>query len=72
MLDVLPESVARPSQRSRPRLLSCFRRGVIVIITTLIMTGSIPIGRFVPEPWPQRLDTHADQPPLAQPLQDAA
>ena len=72
MLDVLPESVARPSQRSRPRLLSCFRRGVIVIITTLIMTGSIPTGRFVPEPWPTSLDTHPDQPSLAQPLQDAA
>jgi hypothetical protein len=68
---VLPKSVARPTPRSRPRLLRCFRRGVIVIITTLIMTGSIPTGRFVPEPWTTSLDTHANQPPLAQPHQDA-
>jgi hypothetical protein len=43
----------RPTKRSRPRLLSCFRRGVLVILTRLIAGEAIPIGRFRPEPWPQ-------------------
>jgi len=58
MLDELPAGhVARKraTKRSRPRLLSCFRRGVIVIVTTLITTGGLPASRFVPEPWPKTL-----------------
>jgi hypothetical protein len=65
MLDPVPETQRtrrRATQRSQPHLLSCFRRGVIVIITTLLTAGQLPVSGFVPEPWPERLDTHtADQ-----------
>ncbi len=42
----------RASKLSRPRLLSCFRRGWIIVISKLIGGRSVPIGRFYPEPWP--------------------
>ena len=51
----LPEShVARrrATKRSRPRLLSCFRRGWLVLIGQLIAGQCVPMGRFYPEPWP--------------------
>lgn len=54
-LEALPEAhIARrkASQRSRPRLLSCFRQGWIVILTALLKGLPIPVGRFYPEPWP--------------------
>ncbi len=59
MLDELPVlsgGRCASTTRSRPRLLSCFRRGVIKIVTMLIAQGGLPIGRFVPEPWPESLD----------------
>ena len=59
MLDDVPALVGTRCQatpRSRPRLLSCFRRGVIQIVTTLLAHGRLPIGRFVPEPWPESID----------------
>jgi hypothetical protein len=61
MLDELPDlhvARRRATNRSRPRMLSCFRRGVIVIITTLIKTGGLPVSQFIPEPWPKSLDIH--------------
>jgi hypothetical protein len=42
----------RPQARSRPRLLSCFRRGVLTILVALITEEDLPLGRFCPEPWP--------------------
>lgn len=54
-LDELPEThVARrkSSGRSRPRLLSCFRRGCLVIVSALIRNLSLPTGLFTPQPWP--------------------
>jgi len=36
---------------SRPRLLSCFRRGIIVILVTLVTGQTLPVGRFYPESW---------------------
>jgi hypothetical protein len=56
MIAVLPAAPVHLSRRTRPRLLSCFRRGVIVIVTTLITTGTLPAARFTPEPWPETLD----------------
>jgi hypothetical protein len=52
--DLPPTHIARrrPSRRSRPRLLSCFRRGWIVLICQLVAGHSVPVGRFYPEPWP--------------------
>ena len=51
-----PRHVARQQvrlqQRTRPRLLSCFRRGVLTILAALITGQDLPLGRFHPEPWP--------------------
>jgi hypothetical protein len=54
-LDALPAlhvARRRASQRTRARLLSCFRRGVVTILATLLRGDALPCGRFVPEPWP--------------------
>ena len=72
MIAVLPAAPVHPSPRTRPRLLSCFRRGVIVIVTTLIATGTLPAARFIPEPWPKTLDPWAALPSAQQPHQEAA
>src|SRR5229473_96778 len=56
-LETLPEThVARrtATRRSRPRMLSCFARGIITIIGRLIRGDGLVVGRFVPEPWPTR------------------
>ncbi len=56
-LEALPEThVARrtATKRSRPRMLSCFARGIITIIGTLIRGDGLVLGRFVPEPWPTK------------------
>ena len=42
----------RAPKKSVTRLLSCFHRGVALIITTLIAQRQLPVGRFIPEPWP--------------------
>lgn len=55
-LDALPDlHVARRRSRhgTRPRLLSCFRRGMVRILAALLLGEQIPIGSFRPEPWPQ-------------------
>jgi hypothetical protein len=57
-LDELPEThIARrrTTHRSRPRLLSCFRRGIGVILAALINGNPLPLGRFCPEPWPSAI-----------------
>ncbi len=67
MLDefpVLPEAWRSSTTHSRPRLLSCFRRGVIRIVTTLLAHGSLPVGRFVPEPWPESIDMQEREAPI--------
>jgi len=54
-LEHLPEThIARQraTRRSRPRLLSCFRRGINLIVATVIAAGPLPLGRFYPHPWP--------------------
>ena len=51
----LPElHVARRRARGRaqPRLLSCFRRGVLTILAAVLQAQPLPLGRFLPEPWP--------------------
>jgi hypothetical protein len=42
----------RTTRRSRPRLLSCFRRGWLVLISKLIAGECVPVAHFYPEPWP--------------------
>lgn len=54
-LDVLPTThIARRTRQSasRPRLLSCFARGLVAIIGALIRGDGLVLGRFLPEPWP--------------------
>ena len=53
--DALPENhIARrrSPKASCVRLLSCFHRGMMIIITSLIAQRQLPLGRFIPEPWP--------------------
>lgn len=54
-LDLLPPThIARKtkSRSSQPRLLSCFSRGLILILATLTRKHPIYLGVFLPEPWP--------------------
>ena len=54
-LQALPElhvARRRATARARPRLVSCFRRGVLRILVALLMGERLPVGRFLPEPWP--------------------
>lgn len=41
-----------PAKRSQPRLLSCFRRGIVTILAALLNRKPFPLGRFLPLPWP--------------------
>ena len=57
-LQALPQThVARrkATGRSRPRMLSCFARGMVTIVAALIRGDGLVLGRFVPEPWPSTL-----------------
>lgn len=54
-LETLPSRhIARHRSPNKPtsRLLSCFQRGLLTILTALITQRQLPLGRFVPEPWP--------------------
>jgi hypothetical protein len=54
-LEDLPErhiARRRATGRTQPRLLSCFRRGVLLILVALLQGQPLPLGRFLPEPWP--------------------
>ncbi len=57
-METLPQMhVARrtATKRSRPRMISCFARGIVTIVGRLIRgDGLVVVGRFVPEPWPTR------------------
>ena len=46
----------RPRRTTQPRLISCFRRGLNVILITLLRGEPWPRGRFIPEPWPDAPD----------------
>ena len=52
--DQLPPShiARRVTNRSKPRLLACFRRGILTILAALLNALSLPIGYFKPAPWP--------------------
>src|SRR6266700_3759844 len=42
----------KSTQRSRPRLQSCFAHGLQLIFVALLKGEPLPLGRFIPEPWP--------------------
>jgi len=50
---VPPTHVARRQarQQKRGRVVSCFRRGSVLIEATLLLGRALPLGRFLPEPW---------------------
>lgn len=53
--EALPENhIARRGlpQKSSTRLLSCFHLGLLIILTALIAHRPLPLGIFIPEPWP--------------------
>lgn len=42
----------RPKPASRPRLLSAFARGLLIILAALLRGDGLPFGDFVSDPWP--------------------
>ena len=58
--------------RGQVRTLSCFRRGRLLLLAALINAQPLPMGQFIPEPWPKSLDTHMQRPAAYRPLQKAA
>lgn len=42
----------RATKKTSLRLLSCFQRGILMIITSLIAQRQLPVALFLPEPWP--------------------
>jgi hypothetical protein len=53
-----------PRQRlaTRLRLVSVFRRGWNTILVALLTHQRLPLGRFVPEPWPRPQDQRINRP----------
>jgi hypothetical protein len=58
-----PDAWPQPRHRRATglRFVSIFRRGWIVILVALLNHSRVPLGRFIPEPWPT-------SPPQPQPL----
>jgi hypothetical protein len=54
VLDVTALVLQQPRTRraTRLRLVSVFRRGWNLILVALLDQAPLPLGRFVPEPWP--------------------
>ena len=44
---------ARPRRATQLRLVSVFRQGWVSILVALLNHPQLPLGRFVPEPWPR-------------------
>ena len=42
----------RNKGRKKPRKMSCFARGIMLITVALLQGRSLPTGRFVPFVWP--------------------
>jgi hypothetical protein len=58
-LAALPDThVARRKRRTPSRLLSCFRRGILIISASLYLNKPLPIAAFTPEPWSKILKTY--------------
>lgn len=58
----------RPRRATRLRLTSVFRQGWILILGALLNHRRLPLGRFVPEPWPQALQENTRRGMLELPL----
>jgi hypothetical protein len=53
--DGVPDLAAGRPRGSRPRLLSCFRHGLLRLVVALVQGRPLPRGRLQPEPWPTAL-----------------
>jgi hypothetical protein len=54
LLDVTGRCPERPRSRraTRLRLVSVFRQGWVTLLVALLRQEPLPLGRFLPEPWP--------------------
>jgi hypothetical protein len=52
----------RRRQATRLRIVSVFRRGWITIVVALLRQEPLPLGSFVPEPWPVRAPLQVEEP----------
>jgi hypothetical protein len=57
-----------PRQATQLRLVSVCRQGWIIILVALLNHHRLPLGRFVPEPWPQVKPDHTLIVPIEVPL----
>ena len=58
----LPDLAPRRPRGSRPRLLSCFRLGLVRILVTVVQGRRLPRGRLRPVPWPTTVPTRRPTP----------
>ena len=63
-LPVLHVARRQARRATRPRLLRCFRRGVLTILAALIAGDPLPVGHFLPQPWPSSVTCAVLPPPL--------
>lgn len=63
--DGLPDLAPVRPRGSRPRLLSCFRLGVLRILVAVVRGRRLPRGRLQPAPWPTTLPPAATVPRAA-------
>src|SRR5438105_6891855 len=60
-LEQLPEKhiarqrMKRASTQQPVRRLSCLQRGRLLLVAALFKTEALPLGRLVPEPWPETI-----------------
>ena len=55
LLDVtaILSTLRRQRRATRLRLVSIFRRGWVLILVALLRQLPLPLGAFLPEPWPR-------------------
>jgi hypothetical protein len=58
-LPAIGEPSFRPRRATQLRLVSVFRQGWMTILVALLNHHRLPLGRFVPEPWPSTAPDHA-------------
>ncbi len=68
----LPPLSLRSRSGRRLRLVSVFRQGWGRLLTALLRQEPLPVGRFVPEPWPLSFGEARTVPPPPKPLQPGA
>jgi hypothetical protein len=60
--------VGQLRQATQLRMVSIFRQGWITILVALLNQRCLPLGRFVPEPWPQAEQVNTLRVPIEVPL----